>query len=123
MGQGFWRANEILAFFLEVVALWAVGGWGWHVGSGVLLKLLLAIGLPLVAAVVWGLFAAPRAVVRLPVAGILAVKAVVFTAATLALSGSGHPVLAVAFAVVVVANTALLTIGRQAPPVERDGTP
>jgi hypothetical protein len=123
MRQGFRWANEALAFFLEVVALWALGGWGWHVGSGVFLKLVLAVGLPLVAAVVWGLFAAPRAVVKLPVAGILGVKAVVFGAATLALYGSGHPIPAAVFAVLVVANTAIVTVGRSVAPVERDGTP
>jgi hypothetical protein len=62
-------------------------------------------------------------VVRLPLAGVLAVKAVVFTAATLALYRSGHPVPALVFAVVVVVNTVILTIGRWVPPMERDGTP
>jgi len=106
-------ANEALAFLLEVAALVAVGMWGYHVGPGTAAKLGLAVGLPVVVAVVWGLFAAPRAVVKLPLAGVLAVKAVVFAAAAVALYAAGHPVPALVFAVVVVANTVVLTAGRQ----------
>jgi hypothetical protein len=116
MSRGLRGANEALAFLLEVVALVAVGVWGYHVGSGVPLKVVLAIVLPLLVAVVWGLFAAPRAVVTLPLWGVLVVKALVFGAATAALILSGHRVLGVVFAVVVIANTATLTVGRTREP-------
>jgi hypothetical protein len=55
---------------------------------------LLAVGAPAIAALLWGFFAAPRAPVRI-VALTVAVKIVVFGAAVLALAGTGHPVLAV----------------------------
>jgi hypothetical protein len=45
--------------------------------------------------VLWGLFAAPRALIRQP-ALTLAVKVIVFGSAVLALVDTGHPVLAVA---------------------------
>jgi hypothetical protein len=106
-------ANEALAFLLEVAALVAVGMWGYHAGSGTVAKLALAVGLPLLVAVVWGLFAAPRAVFTLPLAGVLAVKALVFAAATAAFWAAGHRLLALVFAIVVVANTAILTMGRR----------
>jgi hypothetical protein len=48
--------NLILRFLLEVVALFAMGAWGWFQGNG-WLRFLLAIGLPVVAAILWGTFA------------------------------------------------------------------
>jgi Protein of unknown function (DUF2568) len=112
-----WRwGNEGLAFLLEVAALVAVGVWGYHVGSGTGGKLALAVALPLLVAVVWGLFAAPRAPVTLPLWGVLAVKAFVFGAATAALVLAGHAVWGAVFAVVVLANTAIITAGRRRAP-------
>jgi hypothetical protein len=108
-----WKANELLAFLLEVVALGALCYWGFVVGPDVALKVVLGLGAPVVAAVVWGLFAAPRARVKLPLAGVLVVKAVVFGAAAVALWAAGQPVLGVVFAVLAVANTAVATIGRR----------
>ncbi len=104
--------NEALAFLLEVLALVALGYWGWHTGSVVAVKLALLIGAPLLAAVLWGLFAAPRARFRVPLGAVLAVKALVFGAATAALYATGHPVPGTVFAVVVVANTAYVTVTR-----------
>lgn len=104
--------NEGLAFLLEVLALVALGYWGWHTGSGTPVKVLLVIGVPLLAAVLWGLFAAPRARFRVPLGAVLAVKALVFGAATAALYATGHPVLGTVFAVVVGANTGYVTLTR-----------
>lgn len=53
-------ANLVLRFLLELGALAALGYWGLHTGSNELLHWLLGIGVPLLAAVVWGLFIAPR---------------------------------------------------------------
>ncbi len=50
--------NLIVRFFLEMIALVAIGMFGWMVGNG-LLKYLFTFGLPIVAAVVWGVFAVP----------------------------------------------------------------
>src|SRR5258706_4542265 len=61
MKRGLFAANEALAFLLELAALAALAAWGFAVGDGGLAKAALAIGAPLLAAVVWGLFAAPRA--------------------------------------------------------------
>jgi Protein of unknown function (DUF2568) len=62
----------------------------------------LAIGTPLVAAVLWGLFAAPRATFSIPLASV-AVQLVVFGSATVALYAAGRHVLAITFVVLVVA--------------------
>jgi hypothetical protein len=106
--------NEGLAFLFELVALALLAWWGAVAGSGLFVRLLLGIGLPLVAAALWGMFAAPKAKVALPRYGILAVKAVVFGSAALALDGLGHRGLAIVFAVVVAANTVIATLDRAA---------
>jgi Protein of unknown function (DUF2568) len=106
-------ANDALAFLLELAALAALAYWGFRTGPGVPAKFVLGLGAPLLAAFVWGLFAAPRARFRVPLAVVLAVKALVFGAAALALAASGHPALAVVYAIVVLANTAAATVMRQ----------
>jgi hypothetical protein len=69
----------------------------------------LAIGTPLVAAVLWGLFAAPRATFSIPLASV-AVQLVVFGSATVALYAPGRHVLAITFVVLVVANSVLVRL-------------
>jgi hypothetical protein len=50
--------NLGVRFILELIALIAIGIWGWNLTTGVL-GYLLAIGLPVLAAVVWGVFRVP----------------------------------------------------------------
>ena len=60
--QEIWRMGNLgLAFAVELAGLGIFAWWGWRTGSGTPVKLLLAIGIPILAAVVWGLFAAPTA--------------------------------------------------------------
>ncbi|MDN3354660.1 YrdB family protein [Actinomadura sp. DC4] len=107
-------ANEGLAFLIELLALASLAWWGASTGSGLVVHLLLGIGTPLVAAVVWGAAASPKATVRLPLAGVLAVKALVFGAALFGLDGLGHRTLAVLFGVVAAANTTVAAVDREA---------
>lgn len=50
--------NLALRFILELVALYFLGRWGWTQFDGVL-RYLIAIGLPLLAAAIWGIFRVP----------------------------------------------------------------
>jgi hypothetical protein len=50
--------NLAIRFILELAALYAFGLWGWTQHSGIL-RYLLAIGLPVLAAVMWGTFRVP----------------------------------------------------------------
>jgi len=50
--------NLALRFILELAALAALAYWGWTQHTGAL-RYLLAIGLPLLAAVLWGVFRVP----------------------------------------------------------------
>ncbi|WP_406064952.1 YrdB family protein [Streptomyces sp. NBC_01077] len=105
--------NEGLAFLLELAALAVLARWGWESAETFAPRLLLAVAAPTAAAVLWGMFAAPKARVRVPLAGVLAVKALVFGAAAAALHALGRDGWAIAFAVVVVVNTALATADRR----------
>ncbi len=105
--------NELLAFLLEIVALLILSDWGWHRGASTGTRLLQAIAVPLVAAVIWGLFAAPKARIPVPLPGQLAVKALVFGAAAWALFDLRLPILGMVFAVIVAVNTVAATVWRQ----------
>jgi len=50
--------NLLVRFVLEVSALLAMGVWGWHQGDGIL-RILVAVGVPLICAILWGVFAVP----------------------------------------------------------------
>jgi hypothetical protein len=97
-----------LAFAAELAALAALGHWGFVQGGSTATKVALGVGTPVVAAVLWGLFAAPQAVVRIAVLALL-VKLLVFGSAVLALIATGHPRLAVALAVVALLSSVLST--------------
>ena len=100
--------NEAVAFILEILALVALGWWGFSVHP------LLGIAAPLLAIIVWGLFAAPRARYQVSIIAVLLVKDLVFGAATIALFALDEPGLAITFAIVAVINTAIATIDRNA---------
>ncbi|GAA0690439.1 hypothetical protein GCM10010193_50990 [Kitasatospora atroaurantiaca] len=106
--------NEGLAFLLELGALFALGRWGFHTGSGVVVHVLLGLGAPLLAAVAWGLFAAPKARVVVPLAGVLIVKFLVFGAATAGLYAVGRHGIAIAFGAVAAVNMVIATLDRRA---------
>ncbi len=88
--------NLALRFLLELAALAALGYWGWTQNSGAW-RYLLMLGLPLLAAVVWGTFAVPgdpsrsgRAPVPVPGAVRLLLELAFFAAAVVALLASGQ---------------------------------
>jgi len=52
--------NLGLRFLLELAALTSVGIWGWKYGDDEWLKYVLSIGLPIILATIWGIFAVPN---------------------------------------------------------------
>jgi len=50
--------NLALRFILEIAGLVALGWWGWNQSEGIL-RFVLAFGIPILAAVLWGTFAVP----------------------------------------------------------------
>lgn len=107
IGPPFRQFNLALAFLLELCALAALGYWGFGAGGGTAARVGLGVGAPLLAPVLWGLFAAPRAPVSAPLIG-AGTQVLVFGSAAAALYATGHHVLAATFALLVVANKVLL---------------
>ncbi|WLQ41038.1 YrdB family protein [Streptomyces laculatispora] len=115
-GRPWWGANEVLAFVLELVALGCLFAWGYGLGDGMAVQLLLGLVVLALAIAVWGLFCAPRARFRLPLAGVLAFKALVLGGSAVALYSMGHTVAGVVLGAVVVVNTSLTETFRRRPP-------
>jgi hypothetical protein len=101
-------ANLGLRFLLELCALAALAYWGTQAGRGLLLRLVLGIGAPLVAAVVWGTFVAPKATVPVSAPVRILIEVVIFGLAALGLAAAGRSYLAWALVVVFVINDLLL---------------
>jgi hypothetical protein len=59
--------NLTLRFLLELSALFSMGLWGWHNGDG-FLRYVFAIGIPIIAATIWGTFRVPNDPGSAPVA-------------------------------------------------------
>ncbi len=101
------NGNLALAFLLELCLLAALGYWGFQTGGGPIAKTALGIGAPLLAAVVWGLFLAPKAAVAAPTFLQVALKVAIFGLAVLALAVAGRLTLAWIFGAVALLNGAL----------------
>ena len=105
-------------FFLELAALAALGWWGFETGG-----VLLGIGAPLLAAVIWGTFVAPKASVAVPRAVQFALEVLVFGSATVALLAIERTSAAELFASVAVIDAAVLyVLGRWATPAASTAT-
>lgn len=87
--------NLAIRFLLELTALLAMGVWGWRQSES-WFRFPLALGIPLIAAVVWGTFAVPDDPSRsgaapIPVPGLLrlAIELAIFASATWMLHNLG----------------------------------
>ncbi|MET9615602.1 YrdB family protein [Kitasatospora indigofera] len=95
--------NAGVAFALELGLLAALCYWGARTGGSTLVRIVLAVGAPALAATVWGLFlAAGGPTFPLPTAARIVIKLLVLGTAPLALAATGHRVLAAVFAGLVV---------------------
>jgi hypothetical protein len=99
--------NLAIRFMLELSALLALGLWGWRQSEG-WLRFLLALSIPIIAAIVWGTFAVPNDPSRsgaapIAVPGILrlAIELAYFIFATWALNNLGFKGLSWAMGVIV----------------------
>ncbi|HYF76264.1 MAG TPA: YrdB family protein [Symbiobacteriaceae bacterium] len=106
-------ANLGVRFLLEICALVGLGYWGFRTGNGGTARYVLGIGAPLLAAVVWGMFVAPKA--SIPVSGAvrMGLELVIFGSAAAALWAVGRTGLAAAFALVAVISRVLMIVWRQ----------
>jgi hypothetical protein len=102
-------ANLLAKFGLELAALASFAYWGGTVASGVA-AVVIAVAAPLVVAVLWGWFAAPRAKRRLRLSARVPFELGVFALATIALAAASATLAAVVFACAVLINAAFLTV-------------
>ena len=102
--------NLAVRFLLELAALVAMGYWGWTTQEGIL-RPVLAVGIPLVAAALWGIFRVPGDPRDAPVAvtGMvrLLLEAAFFSTAVILLAAADQPTAAAVFAVVVIIHYAV----------------
>jgi hypothetical protein len=99
-------ANDALRFLLELGVLAAVAYWGWWEAHGAL-RWVLAIGAPLVVAVTWGRFMAPKSPRRVRDPRRLILELLVFGSAVVALARVGDTVGAIVFGALVAAHLTL----------------
>ncbi len=105
-------ANLALSFFLELGMLVALSYWGFTTGSEVT-RYLLCLGLPLLAALIWGIFMAPASPRRLRGLAYQVLQLILFGLAIAALYASGQPALALIFLLLYGLNKVLQYVWRQ----------
>ena len=105
--------NLGIRFLLEIMVLVILGYWGFHVSQGTIIKILLGIGTPLLAAVIWGMFGAPKAPYVLSGFSFLILEIVIFGLPAVALFNTEKQSLALLYGLIVVVNLFLLKIWHQ----------
>jgi hypothetical protein len=106
-------SNLVLAFLLEMCLLVIFGYWGFVSNHLLILQLAAGIGLPLLTAVAWGMFLAPKSSRRLKEPWLLITKIIIFGLAVAALNIAGYPLLAGMFGLLSAINLFLITFWRQ----------
>ncbi len=105
--------NLGVQFLLELGMLIAVGYWGFKTHSGWALKIVLGIGLPVLIAVIWGLFAAPKATYPLYGWSHQVLEIVLLGSGALALFASGRGTLGWIYTVVLIISEVLVIVWKQ----------
>lgn len=105
--------NIGLRFLLELCILAIFGYWGFQTGSNTFMEILLSLGAPLLFAVVWGTFLAPKSPMRLHEPWLFLLELVVFGLTCWALYSTGKANLTVAFGGIYILNKILMVIWRQ----------
>jgi hypothetical protein len=105
--------NTGLSFLLELAMLLAFGYWGFYGDKSIALKWILGIGLPLIIAVIWGMFFAPNAAKRLNGTNGTLLSLLLFLLSAVALFYAQHSTLAIVFALTAIANRVLILVWKQ----------
>lgn len=96
--------NLVIRFLLELVILFALGYWGFHYDSNLIIQIVLGVGLPLITAIIWGKTISPKATMKLPMIGVIGIELMIFGAAFLCLLCEGFQAFAIIFIIVSVVN-------------------
>jgi Protein of unknown function (DUF2568) len=101
--------NLAFRFVLEMLALVALFLLGLSISDSLLFQVVLGLGMPAIAILVWGLFVAPKASRRLPDPTRLAVESGVWLAGAIAFWLAAGLLVAVLFGAAVVVNLVLMS--------------
>ena len=106
--------NLAAAFALELCMLAAFIYWGFHLNVNIFYQIIAGIGVPLVVVLLWGVWLAPNADLRLGMSWLVVLKTVLFGSASLALIVSGQESLGIILlAVYAVSETLGLAWGQE----------
>ncbi len=100
-------ANMALSFLLELAMLAAFGYWGLHTGATFITQIGLGIGVPILVAIIWGIWLAPASPRRVQEPLYLVLTLIIFGLAIIALGSAGQPTLAWIFGIVYAINVVL----------------
>jgi hypothetical protein len=107
-------ANLALRFLLELVALGAFAYWGFTLpNASTIFRVIIGLGAPILAATLWGIFAAPKSSRRLHGAPYHLFEIVFFGLAVAALIAAGSIELGLIVALLVVVNLILVEVWDQ----------
>lgn len=95
-------------FFLELALLASLMYWGFHVDKGMLIKMVLGIGTPILAAIIWGTFIAPKASIPVSIPLRIILQIILFGSAVAALYFSDKRMLATIFGGIVLIEMILM---------------
>ncbi|MGN6803617.1 MAG: YrdB family protein [Ginsengibacter sp.] len=102
--------NIAAAFLLEIAMLVSFEYFGYEYPENKALKYVLMIALPLLAGVLWGIFAAPKSQQRLPKVQRTLFVLTIFAASVFLLNQTGETALAAVFSICIIINQVLLFI-------------
>jgi hypothetical protein len=93
---------------MELAMLFSFSYWGFHIDKGLFFKIMVGIGTPLIFAIIWGIFIAPKASIPVSTPIRIVLQLILFSCAVFALYVSGKSSLAVIFGIVVVIEMILM---------------
>jgi hypothetical protein len=91
--------NSTISFFIELAMLVALGIAGYHLGNDKWVQIIFAIALPLIAVVIWGIWAAPKSIRRLPPPSLSILKLTLFSVTGILLFVTAFQLAAIVFTV------------------------
>ncbi|MEH7346392.1 YrdB family protein [Bacillus sp. JJ1532] len=105
--------NIILRFLLELFGLSVYGYWGYKMGTTSIMRWGLAAGIPIMIALVWGLFGSPKATFQLSGISHLLLEIGIFLIPVVLLISLGKVQLAWVYGIIVVVNRILMYLWEQ----------
>jgi hypothetical protein len=105
--------NLGVRFLLELCMLASLSYWGFKTHSSWGMRILFGVGLPLLMAVIWGYFMAPRSMHRLSGIPFTVMDLILLGSGAVALYASGQVTLAWIYAVVLVVSEILRLVWKQ----------